>query len=223
MASKKPRERLFPDDHWNRPEPSTKGDATPADIYVCVGHALSAWETVEEALATLCMIFSGLREDADKNAAFRRLFGSIESSGNRRNAIKAAAEVYFWKRDDDDVMWDKLDDLLENVGKASRRRDDIAHGVVNEFRTGESSAGCFLLPSRYNSGRNKPFAHRSGVSSPETGFPFYILTGDYRYNSSDIISMISKFEHLLQAVMKHTGEAISWKEKVTSASTTSSS
>jgi hypothetical protein len=157
MASKKPKEQLFPNDFWARPSPSMSGDPDPSVTFAAVGQALSMWELIEEQLASLCLVFSGLAEDGKLNTAYRRLFGSIESSSARRAAILEAAAVYFL-RDKDGTMFKKLDALLRQVSDASRRRDDIAHGIVSKLTTNRKSVGAFLLPSGYNSARNKIYA-----------------------------------------------------------------
>src|SRR5580658_9138226 len=125
MASKKPKEALFPNDYWERPLPSTNGDLDQTDLFAAIGQALTRWEMLEESLESLCMVFSGLADDAENIAAFRRLFGSIESSSGRRSAIVSAAEVYFWGRDKDNSKMSRLNALLDNVSRASKRRDDI--------------------------------------------------------------------------------------------------
>jgi hypothetical protein len=91
---KPPEPKLFPNDFWDRPELSTQGDKDPMTIFAAVGVALSTWEGIEQSLATLCVVFSGLRDDVDKNGAYRRLFGAIDSGAARRKAIRKTAEVY---------------------------------------------------------------------------------------------------------------------------------
>jgi hypothetical protein len=121
---------VFPDGYWARPviDPQVMGDASPTPIFCAVGAALSAWEGVEEALATLLLTLSQCREAAAANAV-RRIFGAIESSSGRLAAIGAAAEMYFgqfWERDE--IKW-RFEALIEHAVKpASYRRNDIAHG-----------------------------------------------------------------------------------------------
>jgi hypothetical protein len=176
------------------------------------------WELIEEQLETMCVLFSGLSEDAKANKPIRRLFGSIESSSGRRNALKHLAEVYFWPNDTDDKMKKKVSRLVRALSYASRRRDDIAHGVVANFIVGKSRSATFLIPARYNSERNKAFVVPTPMATPEGGFPFGILPGEYRYNSGDIMAITTKFHMLFQVVMEHVSEFIDWKTKVTSAS-----
>jgi hypothetical protein len=176
MASKKPKEALFPNDYWERPLPSTNGDLDQTDLFAAIGQALTRWEMLEESLESLCMVFSGLADDAENIAAFRRLFGSIESSSGRRSAIVSAAEVYFWGRDKDNSKMSRLNALLD--------------------------IGAFLIPARYNSGRNKPFAEKITVEMVrENEFPFQILSGLYRYNSINITEISHKFDSLNRAIL----------------------
>ena len=62
--------------------------------------------------------------------AMRRLFGSIESGGLRRNALISAGEVFFWPYDKDKKAIRVLRALMRQVSDASDLRDDIAHGKV---------------------------------------------------------------------------------------------
>lgn len=165
---------------------------------------------IEEQLAKMCVIFSGTPENGRANSGIRRLFGSIESSGARRNALRYMAEIHFGDGDDGRQMKNKLNSLLAGISKASKRRDDLAHGVVASFSGGKRPIGSFLLPSSYNSERNKPFFKGSEIDH-EADFPWHILPGEYRYNSSDIDDIRVKFEQLLEFVWQHAAEFSGWK------------
>jgi hypothetical protein len=175
------------------------------------------WELIEEQLAALCLVFSGLADDGTINTAFRRLFGSIESSSARRAAIRNAAEVYFW-HDSDGAMLKRLDALLEQVSKASKRRDEIAHGIVTRLTANNNSVGAFLLPSGYNSGRNKIYPARNMAAPLAEAFPFCNLTGEYRYCSSEINVIYNKFRQLYWKALAHTAEAANWRATAASPS-----
>ena len=186
------------------------GDANQMETLAAVGRALTVWEAMEDNLATMCVIFSGLSEDAKGNYAFRRLFGSIDLSGVRRNALNNMAEIYFGQSEDGKAMTRRLNALMNAISNASRRRDDIAHGTVVAF-AGNRPVGSFLLPAGYNSERNKAFLDRPVEIDPD--FPFHTLTAEYRYTSKDIANIIAKFYTLLQSVMTYLGEFAAWKEK----------
>lgn len=213
MASKKPTEQLFPSDYWKRPNLSAVGDSDGTAIFTAVGQALTSWEYMEEQLAYLCMEFSNIGQTSSMaRLAFQRVFGCIASSSGRREAMAAAAEIYFWPHDPEGVMMKKLTTLLDNVSKASKLRDDIAHGVVSEFSAGEKQLGIFLLPSGYKTDRNKAFGR---VNFGEE-FPWDTMPGLYRYNSTDILEIRSKFEKLMAVVCEQTNEFVVWKARVAS-------
>jgi hypothetical protein len=219
MASKKPKDTLFPSDFWDRPDPSMTGDSKPDDTFAAVGRALTAWETVEEELAELCVIFSGLKDGVDENKAMRRFFGAIDSGGSRRKALREAGEVYFWHHDANKTMINKLTDLLDNnVSKGSRLRDDIAHGIVCGFTTAKKHVGTFLIPSFYKSDRNKAFVpFVSEICIDDTEFPFDTINANYRYNSSDIGDITRKFMLLYDEVLKFISEVRNLEKGETSA------
>jgi hypothetical protein len=102
--SKKPKpEGLFPDGYWDRPTSQAIGDADGPAIYTAVGAALTSWERAEEALASLCMLFSEAT-DVKASMAIRQVFGSIESSAGRRSALEKLSLVYFSPYEDDPVL-----------------------------------------------------------------------------------------------------------------------
>jgi len=75
-------EPLFPKHYWARPiedKPSAlENDCNP--IFLAVGHALTAWETAECALANLFQMMSRA-ETANAHNAVRRAFGSRLRNG----------------------------------------------------------------------------------------------------------------------------------------------
>jgi hypothetical protein len=220
MASKKPVDRLFPKNYWDRPEPNTTGDSDEKGLFTAIGQALSAWEYVEDRLADMCVTFASIRKDdhyADR--VIRRLFGSINASSDRRKAIKATAELYFWPHDKDNSMGKKLEMLLQNIAAASRLRDDIAHGMASSFYSGERSIGVFLVPTGYKTDRNWGVPRPLEPAVDKSVFPWDILPGQYRYNSSDINNIRDKFEGLVDIVIKHDADFTVWKVGVLLAST----
>src|ERR1700682_4993843 len=91
-ALKKP---IFTEQYWKRPNPREKGDPSADLIALSVGHALSSWERADQELAQLFLILVGPPADAMAYTAIRRAYGAIEGNAGRREAVKAAAEVYF--------------------------------------------------------------------------------------------------------------------------------
>ena len=110
---------------------------------------------------------------------------------------------------------------MRAVGYASRRRDDIAHGIVAGFHAGQKSHGYLLIPSQYNADRNRAFVPIKEIrdDGSESQFPFHHLPGIYRYNSQDIKNITSLFHVLFQSVMTHQTLFTEWKEKAISSST----
>jgi hypothetical protein len=121
---------LFTEAFWKRPQTSPKGNPNADGICQAVGRALSEWEHAEGALADLFCVVTRVTDAVSYRAVYRA-YGTIDTSAGRREAITAAAEIHF------SPYWDKarksLDQLLEAVARASRRRDDIAHGIVASF------------------------------------------------------------------------------------------
>jgi hypothetical protein len=194
MASKKkgPGTALFPDGFWDRPAESKIGDADQDSIFVEVGRALTRWERVEERLASLAIVLADIR-DSKASQGTARLWGSIESSAGRRDALRSLAEVYFWP--DWDKYKSKFNQLMDYCSRGSKLRDDIAHGKVIQISSPDGSKpfGSFLFPSQYNTGCNILFPELDGIDN----WSFQILRSKYRYTSKDINLIGRKFDALL--------------------------
>ena len=121
--------------YWSRPKNSAVGDADVDLIYRAVGRALSQWEMLEQRLANLFLIVC---ECPDSSAnPVRRAYGAIENGTLRRQALEQAARVYFGKSWDIPIVERSFKRMIEAVSLASKRRDDIAHGIVHhEFKRG---------------------------------------------------------------------------------------
>jgi hypothetical protein len=175
---------------WKRPEPSPKGDPDGNMICLAVGQAISAWEEAEGALATLFCFVTRATTDTVSYRAVYRAYGTIHTSNGRREAIAAAAEIHFGS------YWDKVrkpfTEVLEAVGHASRRRDDIAHGIVRSYTVNNEPFGAFLTPPEYNQSRT-----HAGIQDAD---PLAFLRARYRYTSADITGIAAKFQKLHFAV-----------------------
>jgi hypothetical protein len=197
LPPEKPKtERLFPPGYWDRPFSQAVGDKEAESIHAAVGAALSAREMAEEALASLCLL---LAETTNQKAllAIKQIFGSIESSAGRRNALHRLYEVYFHPHQDEKVFKTPFKQLMEAFSDGSKRRDDIAHGVVVLVRRG-SDDQFFLVPSGYNSGRNFPFKPAAADE-----FPFNVMKGKYRYSSKEIGAFRTQFEALQHQTIEY--------------------
>lgn len=196
----------FPADYWDRPPSRKDGDTGLDGIFRVVGMALTAWEMAEQALADLYLVLAEADGAATANA-IARTYGSIESNTGRRNAITSVAEVYFHPHFSEDYVSRPFNELLTHIRNASKRRDDIAHGITQRIgastKEGYIIYGCFLLPVDYNNSRTNAFANRS-VTDPD--FPFNFMRGHYRYTSEDILSFAEKFSALRLAIHRFCGQ-----------------
>jgi hypothetical protein len=204
--SSKQKEPILTEAYWDRPQPSDCGDKDRISIYQAVGAALNAWERLEEALSFMCAVFSDTR-DAKAHYAIAEIFGSIESSGGRRTALERLYVNHTYPHHNDPRIKKPFKDLLEAVSHASRRRDDIAHGVTTEFLFSHSAGvdhgnkGCFLGPAKYNSARNKPFLQHfdeltNNLEQTERDTHF-MRRERYLYTSEDIHKFETKFGELM--------------------------
>lgn len=178
--------------HWSRPNPKSIGDEDHTLIWQGVGEALSSWELVELSLSSLYAILCG-NESYIASLAVRRSFGAIEFNSGRRKAICAAAEVYFAR------LWSaakvEIDQIDSNVANASRRRDDIAHGLLTTLTAHDGFRGSFLMPPNYNTGRTYAFPKQTDIS---------IDLWHYRFTSADLKDISSKFLKLQTWIWDYT-------------------
>jgi hypothetical protein len=115
---------------------ASAGNLVARDVYASKGYALDQWEHAEVLLGTM---FSILVRPTGGTIVPFRAFGNLFASGNRRELIIGAAEAYFAILDDgkDEKIHKEAETLhsrirrhLNLISDASRRRDEIAHGVV---------------------------------------------------------------------------------------------
>lgn len=178
--------------YWSRPKTfSAKGDAGVDVVFTSVGRALTQWEKLEQRLANLFLCVCSVPNHSANPV--RRAYGSVENSTLRRAAILSAAEVHFGDAWKDPLVEKSFNALIEAVSFASKRRDDIAHGIVQHFVMHEDEKttdyGAFLFPPYYNSGRTSPYLVGEGL-------PPDFLWSDYRFTSNDINELEKKFGEL---------------------------
>lgn len=114
---------------WHVPTPPKKGDATKEEVFVAIGGALSAWESLESWLSH---IFGELVAPNDDPLAARRAYGSILTFRGRKEMIEAAAKAVFFSFPDDSLQ-EKLKSFLNEAQNFAARRNEIAHGIVKEY------------------------------------------------------------------------------------------
>lgn len=190
----KPNDEVLSKQYWARPANKNQGDADVDTVYRAVGYALSRWENVEE---TLEQVFVNVCEtERSSSNPIKRAFGAVESGSVRRNMILAAAAAFLGHLWEDKDIRLSFFRVIEAVSFASKRRDDIAHGTVQNFRDKEpfGGHGAFLLPAMYNTGRTKTYVHNDGID------PLYFTFTDFRFTSEDINDIAGRFQKLDNAV-----------------------
>jgi hypothetical protein len=177
--------------YWSRPkEKSAIGDSSVDIVYRAVGRALSQWEMLEQRLANLFLIVCDCPDQAA--SAVRRAYGAIENGTMRRKALVEAAEVHFgqsWKIDSVQKSFEKVVDI---TSVASKRRDDIAHGIVHHIRVGDSDEGAFLFPPYYNSARTTILTEADGSQN--------VWVADFRFTSENILEYERRFGELKRLI-----------------------
>jgi hypothetical protein len=137
---------------WDIPPgpPPEAADKDIATVYTAVGEALSAWERMEERLASLFAIFIGLQ---GPSTAAERAYGSVMSFHTRKGMLEEAGTVYFRKHPDAESQA-LFGELIQFADGFCGRRNDIAHGKVMSFLRPGSREFIFLLwPAFYNSNK----------------------------------------------------------------------
>lgn len=127
----------------------SNGDPFPDKLFSEVGKALSAWEALDATQANVFSILVSSRAGAAEAA-----YGSIVSPASRAEMVLAAARRVLVK---DDPLLPELETLIDRVGKLSGRRNDIAHGMVGQYRPltdDKTSLGYFLAPAFGNTRKN---------------------------------------------------------------------
>jgi hypothetical protein len=192
MSRKEPKKPIFTKEFWDRPAPPREqGDSDGPQICMSVGHALTNWETADQALAGLILVFAEATTGTTYNV-IRRVYGSIESNSGRRAAVEAAAEVYFGS--DYALARPSLMDVINAVQWASKRRDDIAHGVVQGVKIDNRDYGHFLFPPEYNTGRTHLYSEPSAD-------PLQLIPSKYRFVDTEVSMFSQKFADLRNAII----------------------
>jgi len=161
---------------WDARPWAEQGDKNENDVFVAVGKALSHWELLEQAIASLFTLVTVGSYHAPL-APTLRAYSSVASSHNRIQMVRAAVESWLREWKGCPLRENVLTLLTECSGWAGRR-NDIAHGLVDRF-TDEFKKGWFLVPGLYaRKGRN------------EFG------KVDYRYNAEIICGFSNQFLEL---------------------------
>lgn len=179
------------------------GNPVAGDIFYAVGYALSQWEHAEVLLGTM---FSILMRPTGGTHIPLRAFGGISSSGSRRELIEHGAEAYFaillYGCDEGTVakgneLHKEIRKYLRLFGDASRRRDEIAHGVVmsEPITPSHPTPIYFLVPAFYASRKTEvlpPFKPDYRLSATELN-DYAQLFGLLFTRASELNLQISNF------------------------------
>ena len=124
---------------WDRPyiPKLAVGSITDDEIYLSVGKAISAWESVEASYASIFAGFTS-QHGIDHQPAVRA-FGVVTTVMTRRHMIEAAADAFFRQYDEISDLRPSMEDhqaelkgLLQLYQGWSSRRNDVAHGFVTK-------------------------------------------------------------------------------------------
>lgn len=149
-----------------------------------VGAALTQWEALESEFALLFSLVVGGGEAAE------RAYGTIQGTKGRRDALEAAAAVYFYWTGRDTEVSAQFALLMNHYTSASGRRNDIAHAVVQRVSVGSADHGHFLMPPRYATKRHKKLQFETLVSDAKG---LEALTHEYRFTSADVYHFARRF------------------------------
>jgi hypothetical protein len=176
----------------NLDPPRTLGDALPDELYHAVGTTLSSWENVEECCAMLLMAFTQAPPESFTSAITFRAFGSGQSGVFRREAVEHAGEGFFavYFPNEQGAMLGYLRKAIQHVAKASKRRDEVAHGrVLNP----PIAKGWLLLPPMYNT--KLTTIHQSDIMG--------YAGARYRHNAQDLRDLGEAFNRLANALSQY--------------------
>jgi hypothetical protein len=116
---------------WDRRPWPAQGDKDEETVYSSVGRFLSFWEKYEAALAYLFASFFG---HYPLNAPARRAYFSVRTFEGRADMLRAASSTYFDARESSELQ-KRFKEVLRDATALSPRRNDIAHGFVDQFQT----------------------------------------------------------------------------------------
>ena len=163
---------------------------------MAVGHALSNWESVEGATATL---FGQLVDST--SVAATRAYGTIIGARARQASLREASETFFFLRKKAYKKnravysnWQVLEEcariLINNYAQASQRRNDIAHGVASHLPFNKQKKSWFLTVPTYQSRNTINWigdrAHIAEAKDLPRIYKVYYKNSEYVFGTEDI-------------------------------------
>jgi len=181
---------------WDIPPLPKKGDTSKSSTYEAVGLALSNWEEVEFGLGLLFRTL--LRADMEIGAS--RAYGSVITFRGRIEMIEAAAEAYFMIKRGPRVKAD-LSRLLNRTVKFGARRNEIAHGLVQDFKIEPRKREGFALhPSYFNSNKRSLIGTRVRRMFLNIPLRRAVIRPRYVYTSVEIRDFAAEFKKLADEI-----------------------
>jgi hypothetical protein len=154
-------------DPWDPPPLSKRGNRSNRALYEAIGRALSTWEELETILPGL---YAALCGHSRFDPAANNAYGKEPNFRKRLTALERAGSRYFMRKPDQ-ILEGELAWVIRNSAGYSRRRNDVAHGVVRLLDPQQGTltvsvpAQWCLVPPHFRGAK---------FSAPET--PVYILT-----------------------------------------------
>jgi hypothetical protein len=143
MARKPPKEPKI--NSWDRRPWPVSGDSDPRITFAAVGEALSQWEHLEGIIALTFAAFVSADED---NLPATRSYVAVRTFEGRADMLKAASEAFFSDFPDEELL-DGYKTFLANIKSFSTRRNEITHGVVDDFYRKISDDNFILVPGAF--------------------------------------------------------------------------
>src|SRR5690348_13363128 len=111
----------------SEPKPTLPpGETDPNKLYIAVGRAIHAWESMEEAFARLYATMTGLPERPDALSDYGT---ENKRFGQRADALLEAANAYF-VRSPNQEREGLLVQLIKDARDLAIKRHRIAHGHI---------------------------------------------------------------------------------------------
>lgn len=174
-----------------------KGDVSPNKIYFWVGAALSAWELLDGDLAG---IYSAIVPSPAAQAVTS--YGVVSSLATRSSMILVAASFVF--RETNPVR-KEIEALIDDVGKLSGKRNNLAHGRINKITklmpglgTHALGPGYYLMPANYLTRKALTPEEMLAMFSQHSNVPADdLLYSKYAYTAADIERYAKTFKDYL--------------------------
>lgn len=172
------------------------GNATADEIFVVVGKALSRWEMVEHAVASLFTVVTVGNYHAPTDPMLRA-YAAVLGSNNRIQMVEAALQSWL-------LSWPQCPlgpnaiDILKRCKAWAGRRNDVAHGLVDLLL---DDTRWYLFPSLYAGKGRKLIANPQGKP---------LIRPDYRYNAKIVDAFSDEFLALFNELNQITSALATW-------------